>query len=68
MNKVYHTIIRVLTPKWDHPGVTCCIYCGNNIYNGNNGAPGEGGWPSVCGSCGRDLPTEEARQDEPSTL
>lgn len=59
-NKVWHTVVRLLTPKWDHPDVTCCIHCGENVRGSGNGS-----WPSVCGSCGRDLPTTPASNPTP---
>lgn len=58
MNLAWHTVIRVLTPKWDRPDTTCCIHCGNNVRGSDNGW-----WPKVCGSCSHNLPTEPADQN-----
>jgi hypothetical protein len=54
-NKGWHTLVGILTPRWERLDVTCCIHCGENVTGSGNGW-----WPSVCGSCGRDLPTEPA--------
>lgn len=50
-NTTRNTFIRILTPYGENPDLTCCIHCGSNIRK-------SGSWPSVCSSCGRDLPTK----------
>lgn len=55
VNKGWHTLVGILTPRYERLDETCCIHCGATV-TGND----RGWWPSVCPSCGRDLPTEPA--------
>lgn len=53
-NKIWHGLVLIVNPAVGNLTATCCVYCGSTVYGSNNGW-----WPSVCASCGRDLPTDK---------
>jgi DNA-directed RNA polymerase subunit RPC12/RpoP len=57
INKLYHTLIGILTPRWSRTDTTCCIHCGSNVRGDD-----QGWWPNTCSSCGKNLPTTPAEQ------
>jgi len=53
-NKLWHGLVVILNPAVANPTVTWCPHCYSTVYGSDNGY-----WPSVCATCGRDLPCDK---------
>jgi len=53
-NKLWRALVVIVNPAVGVLTETWCPYCGSTVEGSDSGY-----WPSVCASCGRDLPTDE---------
>lgn len=53
-NKLWHGLVVIVNPGVGSPTQTWCPHCFSTVHGSDNGF-----WPSVCATCGRDLPTDE---------
>jgi len=58
LNYVWYAMIVPFSLGYEPNGTTSCVHCGSRVYGSDN----HSWWPSVCSSCGRDLPTERPQQ------
>lgn len=54
-NRVWHNLVVIVNPAVGSLSATWCPYCGSTVEGS-----GSGWWPSVCATCGRDLPCDKA--------
>lgn len=53
-NKLWRALVVIVNPAVGVLTETWCPYCGSTVEGSDSGW-----WPSVCSSCGRDLPCDE---------
>lgn len=52
-NKLWRALVVIVNPAVGSPTATWCPHCFSTVSGSDNGY-----WPSVCATCGRDLPTD----------
>lgn len=53
-NRFWRALVVIVNPAVGSPTVTWCPYCFSTVSGSDNGY-----WPSVCATCGRDLPCDD---------
>jgi len=56
-NKLWHGLVVIVNPGVGSLTVTWCPHCFSSVHGSDNGY-----WPSVCATCGRDLPCGDPSQ------
>lgn len=58
-NKLWRALVVIVNPAVGVLTETWCPFCGSTVEGSDSGW-----WPSVCASCGRDLPCDDPSQSE----
>lgn len=56
-NKFWHGLVVIVNPAVGSLTATWCPHCYSTVQGSDNGF-----WPSVCATCGRDLPCDDPSQ------